>query len=118
MRSADPSGAGRRGSAVGRGGGDVVVVRLTEDMLADGVADIRWLLRDAVLTGAREVVVDVREVEHLSSPAVASLLSAHRACRARGGSVVVRGPNRRIMDLLRRTGLWRVLGLEGLDRSA
>ena len=105
-------------STAGREGDDVVVVRLTEDMLADGVADIRWLLRDAVLTGAREVVVDVREVEHLSSPAVASLLSAHRACRARGGSVVVRGPNRRTLDLLRRTGLWRVLGLEGLDRSA
>ena len=125
MRPLDPRrpGGGAHGSGpdacgAGQGGGDVVVVRLTEDMLADGVADIRWLLRDAVLSGAREVVVDVREVEHLSSPAVASLLSAHRACRARGGSVVVRGPNRRILDLLRRTGLWRVLGLDDLDRSA
>ncbi|MGY1837103.1 STAS domain-containing protein [Blastococcus sp. SYSU DS0510] len=96
-----------------------VVLRLTEEMLADGVADIRWLLHDALLAGARRVVVDVREVEHLSSPAAASLLSAHRACRARGGSVVVRGANRRTLELLRRTGLWRVLGMEeDLDRSA
>ncbi|WP_236827283.1 MULTISPECIES: STAS domain-containing protein [unclassified Blastococcus] len=95
-----------------------VVLRLTEEMLADGVADIRWALHDALITGARRVVVDVRDVEHLSSPAAASLLTAHRACRARGGSVVVRGANRRTMGLLRRTGLWRVLGLDGLDRPA
>ncbi|MCZ2858638.1 STAS domain-containing protein [Blastococcus sp. VKM Ac-2987] len=95
-----------------------VVLRLTEEMQADGVADIRWLLHDALLSGARRVVVDVREVDHLSSPAAASLLSAHRACRARGGSVVVRGANRRTLDLLRRTGLWRVLGLEDLGRTA
>ncbi|MDK3258593.1 STAS domain-containing protein [Blastococcus capsensis] len=112
MRPADPDHDGPRGT-------DEVLVRLTDDMLADGVADIRWLLHDAVLTGARHVVVDVREVEQLSSPAVASLLSAHRACRARGGSVVVRGANRRTLDLLHRTGLWRVLDLEGSrDRSA
>ncbi|MGY2066971.1 STAS domain-containing protein [Blastococcus sp. SYSU DS0619] len=99
-------------------GSDEVVVRLTEDMLADGVADIRWALHDALVTGARRVVVDLRDVEHLSSPAAASLLTAHRACRARGGSVVVRGANRRTVGLLRRTGLWRVLGLEDLGRSA
>ncbi|WP_456614633.1 STAS domain-containing protein [Blastococcus sp. SYSU DS0828] len=100
------------------GGRGEVVLRLTEEMLADGVADIRWLLHDALLAGARRVVVDVGEVEHLTSPAAASLLTAHRACRARGGSVVVRGANRRTQGLLRRTGLWRVLALENLDRSA
>ncbi|WP_456600427.1 STAS domain-containing protein [Blastococcus sp. SYSU DS0616] len=103
------------GAESGRG---EVVLRLTEEMLADGVADIRWLLHDALLAGARRVVVDVGEVEHLTSPAAASLLTAHRACRARGGSVVVRGANRRTQGLLRRTGLWRVLALENLDRSA
>ena len=118
-----PAHPDRRGRDAGvppavRGPEDVVVVQLTDDMLADGVADTRWLLHDALLAGARRVVVDVRGVEQLSSPVVASFLSAHRACRARGGSVVLRGANRRTVDLLRRTGLWRVLGLEDLDRSA
>ncbi|TYP80645.1 STAS domain-containing protein [Blastococcus xanthinilyticus] len=99
-------------------GPDEVVLRVTDDMLAEGVADIRWLLHDALLTGARWVVVDVRGVEHLTGAAAASLLSAHRTCRARGGSVVLRGPSRRTLELLRRTGLSRVLGLEGLGRSA
>jgi anti-anti-sigma factor len=92
--------------------GDEVTVRLSDDLLADGVADVRWLLHDALLAGARRVVVDLQDVEHLSSPAVASFLSAHRTCRARGGSVVLRGANRRTMDLLHRTGLWRVLHTE------
>jgi anti-anti-sigma factor len=92
--------------------GDEAVIRLDDEMLADGVADIRWLLHDALLAGARRVVVDLSEVEHLASPAVASFLSAHRTCRARGGGVVLRGANRRTVDLLHRTGLWYVLDLE------
>jgi anti-anti-sigma factor len=91
---------------------DLVTVTLDDDLLAEGLADVRWLLHDALLSGARDLVVDVSEVHHLSSTAVASLLSAHRTCRARGGTVVLRGANRRTLDLLRRTGLWRVLQLD------
>jgi anti-anti-sigma factor len=91
---------------------DQVTIRLSDELLADGLADVRWLLHDALLAGARELVVDLSGVQHLSSPAVASFLSAHRTCRARGGTVVLRGANRRTLDLLHRTGLWRVLALE------
>ena len=91
---------------------DEVVVRLDETLLADGLADVRWLLHDALLAGARRLVVDLTGVQHLGSSAVASFLWAHRICRARGGTVVLRGANRRTLDLLRRTGLWRVLRLE------
>jgi anti-anti-sigma factor len=95
----------------GPSGGDVVL-RIDDAMLEDGLADLRWLLHDALLAGARHVVVDLGGVQQLSSPIVATLLSAHRACRARGGAVVLRGANRRTEDLLCRTGLWRVLSLE------
>jgi len=101
-------------------GTDQITIRLSDELLADGLADVRWLLHDALLAGARELVVDLHEVQHLASPAVASFLSAHRTCRARGGSVVLRGANRRTQDLLHRTGLWRVLELEsaGVRRAA
>jgi anti-anti-sigma factor len=89
-----------------------VLLSVTDDTLRDGVADLRWMLHDALLAGARRVVVDLGGVHTLSSSAVASLLSAHRTCRARGGAVVLRGANRRTQDLLSRTGLWRVLRLE------
>jgi anti-anti-sigma factor len=98
---------------------DEVTIRLDDDLLTEGLADVRWLLHDALLAGARRLVVDVSRVHLLASPAVASLLSAHRTCRARGGSVVLRGANRRTLDLLHRTGLWRVMELEpASDRPA
>ena len=92
--------------------GDVVTVHLDDALLADGLADVRWLLHDALLAGARHLVVDLSGVHHLSSSAVASFLSAHRTCRARGGAVVLRGADRRTQDLLHRTGLWRVMVVE------
>ncbi|MGY1631598.1 STAS domain-containing protein [Geodermatophilus sp. SYSU D01186] len=91
---------------------DVVTIHLDDALLADGLADVRWMLHDALLAGARRLVVDLAGVQHLSSSAVASFLWAHRICRARGGAVVLRGANRRTEDLLHRTGLWRVIELE------
>ena len=101
-----------RPAAHSRPDGDEVTIRLSDDLLAEGLADVRWLLHDALLAGARRLVVDLTGVQHLSSSAVGSLLSAHRTCRARGGAVVLRGANRRTLDLLHRTGLWRVIQLE------
>ena len=91
---------------------DEVVLRLSDELVTDGLADLRWALHDALLAGARRLVVDVAAVSSLSSSAVASLLAAHRTCRARGGGVVLTGANRRTEDMLLRTGLWRVLLLE------
>lgn len=91
---------------------DEATVHLDDALFADGLADVRWLLHDALLAGARRLVVDLAGVQHLSSTAVASFLWAHRICRARGGTVVLRGANRRTLDLLHRTGLERVLRLE------
>jgi anti-anti-sigma factor len=88
---------------------DRVTVVLTEELLQDGLADLRWRLRNLVLSGAREIVVDVSEVNELSSGVVTVLLSTHRVCRARGGGLTIRNASRRTSDLLRRTGLSRVL---------
>jgi anti-anti-sigma factor len=113
-----PAIAGRRGETMPRAvlddvADDEVVVALDEALLSDGLADARWMLHDALLSGARTIVVDLSGVERLSSPALASFLWAHRICRARGGGVVLRGADRRTRDVLYRTGLWRVLRLEG-----
>jgi anti-anti-sigma factor len=91
---------------------DEAVVRLNEVLLADGLADARWLLHDALRTGARRIVVDLNGVTSLASPALASFLWAHRVCRARGGALVLRGADRRTRDMLHRTGLWRVLEVQ------
>ena len=105
-------------SGQSRDPGDEVVVRLDEDLLADGLADVRWLLHDALLAGARRIVVDLSRVHSLGSPALASFLWAHRICRARGGAVVLRGADRRTRDMVHRTGLWRVLHMQGGGRGS
>ncbi len=91
---------------------DERVVPLSQCMLADGLADVRWLLHREVLDGARRIVVDLSCVTSLASPALASFLWAHRVCRARGGGVVLRGADRHVQDVLRRTGLDHVLQVQ------
>jgi anti-anti-sigma factor len=91
---------------------DEVVVRLSEVLLDDGLADARWMLHDALRAGARRIVVDLSGVPALASPALASFLWAHRVCRARGGALALRGADRRTRDMLARTGLWRVLEVQ------
>lgn len=100
------------------GRADVVTIHLDDGLLADGPADVRWLLLGTLHAGARSLVVDLSQVQHLPDTAVAVLLWAHRICRARGGTVVLRGADRRTEELLRRTGLWRVMVLEPARTAA
>jgi anti-anti-sigma factor len=94
---------------------DEACIRLSEELLVDGLADARWLLHDALVAGARRIVIDLGDVGPLSSAALASFLWAHRTCRARGGEVVLRGADRRTRAMLGRTGLERVLRLQTAD---
>ena len=93
-----------------------VVVELDDHTITDGLPDLRWHLRDLVLGGARTIRVDLTHTSRMGSTALAALLSAHRACRARGGGVVLVNPNRQVTELMRRTGLWRVFGTEQTRR--
>ena len=88
------------------------LVVLNDAIVADGMAELRWELHDLLLSGVRNVVVDVSRIEDMSSTILATLLSTHRACRARGGKVTIRNPNPRALDLLRHTGLHRVFDLD------
>jgi anti-anti-sigma regulatory factor len=90
-------------------GGEVVVVPLQEVLATGGLADARWLLHDALLSGARTVVVDLTRVTALPPGSLTTFVGAHRICRARGGGVVLRGAGPGVTGALRETGLWRVL---------
>ncbi len=85
-----------------------VTVHLDDELLAGGLADVRWALLGALHAGARSLAVDLSGVQQLPHAVVAVLLSAHRICRARGGGVVLRGVDPRTAALLRRTGLEHV----------
>jgi anti-anti-sigma regulatory factor len=89
--------------------GGEVVVPFREVVAAGGLADARWLLHDALLSGARTVVLDLTGVAVLPPGSLTTFVWTHRICRARGGGVVLRGAGPGVTGALRETGLWRVL---------
>jgi anti-anti-sigma factor len=96
-------------------GGDTVVVKLEDATGLRGLADLRWRLDTLLSDGASTLIVDVTDLECLSSSTLAALLQARRICRARGGSVVLRGPDRHCSEMLARTAL---LGLFRVDATS
>jgi anti-anti-sigma factor len=76
------------------------------------LSPLRWRLHGLVMEGACLVVVDVSEIDQISSTLLAALLDTHRVCRRRGGGVVIRHASRKMTDVLRRTGLDRVFEVE------
>jgi anti-sigma B factor antagonist len=89
------------------------VVVLDASLVAGGLIDLRSRVQDVVLSGVRTIIVDVSQLDCLSSAMLTALLWAQRRCRARGGTVLLRAPSRRSLDMLQRTGLWNVLAIEG-----
>ncbi len=88
------------------------IVTLSDTELATGLTSLRWRLRDLVMDGVCLVIVDVSDVDQISSTVLAALLDTHRVCRRRGGGVVIRHASRKMSDVLRRTGLDRVFDVE------
>ena len=86
--------------------------RSSETDLDDGLTALRWRLRGLVMDGACLVVIDVSELDQISSTLLAALLDTHRVCRQRGGGVVIRHASRKMTDVLHRTGLDRVFEVE------
>ena len=68
---------------------------------------------DVLLAGAHTLVVDLAEVQALSSSAVSCLLNAHRLCRTRGGGVQLENCGRAVLETLQRTSLSRVFVVHG-----
>lgn len=88
---------------------DCAVIRLERSPDRDRLPDLRWELHHLLTEGRRVIVVDLAHAPQIGSATLAALLGAHRVCRARRGSVVLRDPGTPTTDLLRRTGLRRVL---------
>lgn len=88
----------------------------------DGVVDthgadrLRALLEDATAP-RRRVVLDLADVEHLSSAALAVLVSGHRRLRDAGGELVVR-PSPAVVRELRISGLHRVITVDPPEPAA
>ena len=118
-RRREEAGRGPVWTLAGDGASLEVVVELRPEDLPHTMLDLHRLVTEAVQRGASRVVVDVSQVDCLTSTSITALLWARRRCVARGGAVVLRNPSARSMELIIRTGLWDVLEVEaGAPRSA
>ncbi|GAB2681439.1 STAS domain-containing protein [Thalassiella azotivora] len=120
-RPTGPRGVGRpRGGAsdpvTGRATGSTVV-HLDEGSPVEALNRLRTAVSAHLLDGGRTVVVDVSRLSRLSSGTVAALLWAKRHCRARGGTVVVRGATSDSLTTLTRSGLGDVFDIEPGPRA-
>lgn len=88
--------------------GTTAVVALDEESLRGGVNELRIRLGKLLTGGGGTLIVDLSRVERPSSTLLAALLRYQRSCQASGGRLVLRAPNRRYQELLRRTGLHKV----------
>jgi anti-anti-sigma factor len=64
-------------------------------------SEVEALLR----VGAREIVIDLRDVSFIDSAALAELVAAGRAARRMGSSVTIACQNEAVLSLLRLVGL-------------
>ena len=62
----------------------------------------------ALADGARTVTVDLREVAFLDSTGLAALITVNNQARLDGATLILSGPQARIMHLLTVTGLDKV----------
>ena len=92
---------------------------MTVDAVLDtrGADRLRALLDDAAAP-RRRLVLDLSGVEHVSSAALAVLVSGHRRLRDGGGALVVRSPSAAAVRELRISGLHRVIEVDPLEHPA
>ena len=82
-----------------------------------GPGDFARRLDAALARRPRVLVLDMTEIEQVSSTTVAMLLWARRLCAAHGVGVILGQPSRRCRYALDRTGLLRLVPEATADRA-
>jgi anti-sigma B factor antagonist len=83
----------------------VTVLRLKGTLDRVELSDVERTFRDATHRDRASVVIDLADVDFLTTPAIAMFLDAAKTLRHSGGRVVVTGPPPRVEDVLRRLRL-------------
>ena len=95
--------------------GDLVVIHGALE--STNAADVRLVLHEAVDRGSGDLVVDLREVNHIDATGLGLLVGAHRRAQRADRRVVLRDVPPRVHRLLTVTRLNRVIASEPLDVS-
>lgn len=72
----------------------------------------------SMLSGSPDVVVNLREVDHIDSGGIGVLIGLLVSARNRGGDLKLVAPNQHVIDVLRRTNLHVIFNLYDSDDEA
>ncbi|HEY7116366.1 MAG TPA: STAS domain-containing protein [Tepidisphaeraceae bacterium] len=99
----------------------VTVLRLRGSLNQGAIADVEKSFRDATQEDGAAIVLDLTNVDILTTPAISMFLDAARAIKHTGGRIVATGPQPRVNEVLRRLRLDTLLPVctsiaEGIQR--
>jgi anti-anti-sigma factor len=95
---------------------DKAVVRPTgEDIVAASVPELRSKMRVAVEEGARELVVDLVNVQMVDSMGIGLLIAAHNSLKKLGGKLAVVHASRDILDLFHMMRIHQHFSVSGVE---
>ncbi|MBP7693090.1 MAG: STAS domain-containing protein [Anaerolineales bacterium] len=83
----------------------VNVVRVTGRVDASVAAQFEDVLRQQVEGGHAHLILEMDGTDYISSAGVRALISAQKALKARGGSVILAQPSDRVKEVLAIAGL-------------
>ena len=86
-----------------------LIVSLEGEVDMSSSPPIRQALRQAFEDGARDIVLDIRNVTFMDAAALGMLVGAHRLFTSGGGTLRLSGPQGSIRRVLEITGLDRLL---------
>jgi anti-anti-sigma factor len=95
--------------------GDLVVINGALE--SSSAAEVRAVLHETIDRGAGDLIVDLRDVEHLDATGLGVLVGAHRRAQRIERRIVLRAVPPRIHRLLMVTRLNRVIPSEPFDAS-
>jgi anti-anti-sigma factor len=99
----------------------VTVLRLQGSLGHVELRDVEKEFREATHGGASAVIVDLANVDFLTTPAITMFLEAAKSLKLTGGKIGVTGPQPRVGDILKRLRLESILPVyasvqEGVQR--
>lgn len=101
----------------------VTVLKLNGSLNAAELADVEKAFHEATHRNGAAVVIDLSNVDFLTTPAISMFLEAARALKDTGGKIVATGPQPRVGEVLKRLRLDSLLPVastvaEGIKKVA
>jgi len=105
--------------AASREVGDVGVIDMDGRItLAEGSARLRDLIREALASGHKKILINLAGITYLDSSGLGELVSGYRQVKSQDGELKLLNLNKKVSDLLQVTKLYTVFDIHTNEAQA